>query len=306
MSLWDKFLYQYRTGNAVIKLLIINVVVFAVIALGGILNFMFQLDLYTTTSGVTQFILTDWLSASSDPLFLLSRPWTIITYMFTHEGLWHIAINMLIFYYIGTIFVDLLGNQRMVPLYIFGGIAGLFLYVLMYNIIPAFQGVRIPIIGASASVMAVMLATATYVPNYPIRLILLGTVPLKYIAAFYVVIDVLALRGTSGNLGGHIAHLGGALYGFLYARQLTRGTDWGKYYYMIINSFKGMFKRKPKVRVVHNERSTNKKSKKADASNPRSKMTQERVDAILDKISKSGYNNLTQEEKDFLFKASKE
>ncbi|MGB0166109.1 MAG: rhomboid family intramembrane serine protease [Luteibaculum sp.] len=285
------------------KLLYINVAVFALIAVFSILGFLFQLDLYTTGSGVKQLFITEYLSANSDPILLLKRPWTIITYMFTHEGLWHILVNMLIFYYIGNIFSDLLGNQRVLPLYIFGGVAGLLLYVLSFNLIPAFGSARLPIIGASASVLAIMVATATYVPNYPIRLMLLGTVALKYIAAFYVVIDLLALRGTSGNLGGHIAHLGGAIFGFIYARQLTKGNDLGKYFYLIVNSFKGLFQSKPKVKVVHKEKS--KTSKNTTGKKSSSDDYQKRVDEILDKISKSGYQKLTQEEKDFLFNASK-
>lgn len=307
--MFDQLKYQFKNGNTLIKLLLINAAVFVAINLIGIIAFLGGFDWYTAGGGVKQLFLVEYLSANSDMLLNLKRPWTFITYMFTHEDLWHILVNMLIFYYIGSIFMDLLGEQRVLPLYIFGGLAGLFLYLIAFNLLPVFQGGRSPIIGASASVMAVMLATATYVPNYPIRLMLIGQIPLKYIAGFYVLVDLLALRG-SANMGGHIAHLGGAIFGFIYAKQLTQGKDIGKYFYLIVNSIKGLFVKQPKVRVVHRDKK--RKSRKA-ASNPSTKKTtsntadkQARIDAILDKISKSGYENLTPEEKDFLFNASKE
>lgn len=304
--MWEQLKYRFQTGNTVIKLLFVNAAVFLLINLIGIIAFMGGFDWYTSGGGVPQLFITEYLSANSDIILNLKRPWTFITYMFTHEDLWHIVINMLIFFYIGEIFRNLLGEQRILPLYILGGLAGLFLYLIAYNVLPVFSGGRVPIIGASASVMAIMLATATYVPNYPIRLMLIGSVPLKYIAGFYVLVDLLALRGSS-NMGGHIAHLGGALYGFIYARQLTKGTDLAKYYHLVVNSISGLFKRQPKVRVVHKDKKGQSKPKgSASTSKQQGADKQARVDAILDKISKSGYENLTKEEKDFLFNASKE
>ena len=295
--MWNQLVYKFRSGDIVVRLLFINLGIFALVNILGIFANLGGLDfLYSSGSGSKQLILTEYLSANSDFWLVITRPWTIITYMFTHEGLWHLAVNMLIFYYISQIFIDLLGEQRLLPLYIFGGIVGLLLYILAFNVLPNYNGARIPIIGASASVMAIMVATATYVPNYPIRLMILGTIPLKYIAGFYVLVDVLALRGNA-NMGGHIAHLGGAIYGFIYARQLTKGTDFGKYFYLFINGFKGIFEKKPKVRMVHKDEKGRKSSS--------NKNHQAKVDAILDKISKSGYENLTKEEKEFLFNASK-
>ena len=286
--MWNQLVYKFRSGDIVVRLLFINLGIFALVNILGIFANLGGLDfLYSSGSGSKQLILTEYLSANSDFWLVITRPWTIITYMFTHEGLWHLAVNMLIFYYISQIFIDLLGEQRLLPLYIFGGIVGLLLYILAFNVLPNYNGARIPIIGASASVMAIMVATATYVPNYPIRLMILGTIPLKYIAGFYVLVDVLALRGNA-NMGGHIAHLGGAIYGFIYARQLTKGTDFGKYFYLFINGFKGIFEKDEKG------------SKSSSNKNHQAK-----VDAILDKISKSGYENLTKEEKEFLFNASK-
>lgn len=294
--MFDQILYRFRTGDIITRLILINVGVFLLINIIAIIANLGGLDmLYTSGGGVRQLFLTEYLSANSSWKLTLYRPWTIITYMFTHEDLWHILVNMLIFFYIGQLFIDLLGDKRMLPLYIFGGIAGLLLYILAFNTIPALSNGAIPIIGASASVMAVMVATATHVPNYQIRLIFFGAVPLKYVVGVYVLLDVLALRGNA-NMGGHIAHLGGAIYGFVYAKQLSNGTDFSNYFYDGLRAFTDLFRKKPKIKVVHKQAPKTKKS-------PLNQ--QARVDEILDKISKSGYENLTQEEKDFLFNASK-
>ncbi|TXC78677.1 rhomboid family protein [Luteibaculum oceani] len=307
--MFDQLKYQFKNGNTLIKLLIINAGIFIAINVIGIIAFLGGFDWYTAGGGVKQLFLVEYLSANSDVLLNLKRPWTFITYMFTHEDQWHILVNMLIFYYIGSIFMDLLGEKRVLPLYIMGGLSGLLLYLIAFNLLPVFQGGRSPIIGASASVMAVMLATATYVPNYPIRLMLIGQIPLKYIAGFYVLVDLLALRG-SANMGGHIAHLGGAIFGFVYAKQLTQGKDIAKYFYLFINLVRGLFVRQPKVKVVHRNKKADKtrtpKSQTTNKTTTNSADKQARIDAILDKISKSGYENLTPEEKDFLFNASKE
>jgi len=192
-----------------------------------------------------------------------------------------------------------LGEKRLLSLYILGGLCGGFLYILAYNIFPRFNDV-LPIaraLGASASVMAIIVGIATKVPNYTVNLIFLGNVKLKYIAIVFVSLDLISFQ--DGNAGGHIAHLGGALFGFFYIRQLNQGKDWSIWFYKWASAFRSLFKGsgKRKIKVVYNKKS----GKTAHA---KKRSDQAVVDTILDKISKSGYDSLTKEEKDILFKAS--
>ncbi|WP_233138130.1 rhomboid family intramembrane serine protease [Mucilaginibacter sp. MD40] len=222
---------------------------------------------------------------------LVHRFWTPITYMFMHAGFFHILFNMLWLYWMGQIFEEYLGHKRTIGLYLLGGLAGGILFVAAYNLIPAFTHVdaasSATIVGASASVMAIIIATATLLPNYTIQLFLLGPVKLKWVAVFYVVIDFIGIAGA--NAGGEIAHLGGALMGFIYIKQLQRGNDW-------IGGISKLFAPKPKLKVV----STNYSVRKA-AGVPH----QDEIDRILDKISATGYDSLSKQEKESLDSLSK-
>jgi len=211
--------------------------------------------------------------------------------MFMHDGIFHIAFNMLWLYLLGQIFEDYLGNKRIAGLYLLGGFSGALFYILAYNIFPVFAPV-LPVstaVGASASVMAIIVATATLVPNYTIPLIFIGPVKLKWLVLVYVVVDFLSIAGP--NSGGEIAHMGGALMGFVYIKRLQKGNDW-------VEVIGQLFSRRPglsKLKVA--TRNNEKKSQ----SRPR----QEDVDHILDKISTTGYESLSKEEKEILFRASK-
>lgn len=290
MGLTDDIKRIYRESNVVGKFILINIAVFLCV------NILLLIEALTQT----QFFNVYWFAAPSDIGALLLKPWTIITYMFLHEGFWHLLWNMVILYFGGRIFYDLLGTRRFVNTYLIGGLFGLFLFVLFYNVFPVFENqVGAPILGASASIMAVFVGIASYTPNYMVYLPLIGGVRLKYIAIFYVVLDLISIR-SGVNAGGHIAHLGGALWGFMWARQLKHGKDISNWMDYILAVFKSLIPGKKKMKVVH--------KKPAGSSGKRTaaeKNEEAVIDEILDKISKSGYDSLSAKEKEILFKASK-
>ena len=222
------------------------------------------------------------------------RFYTILTYQFFHDGFLHLLFNMLWLYWMGRIFLDFLKPRQFHFVFLGGGFAGALLFAIAFNVFPVFRTVSgATVIGSSAAVMAVVIATATLMPNYSIRLLLFGDVKLKYLAAAYIVLDLLGT--TSQNAGGSFSHLGGAILGFAYIKMLQRGTDWSN-----------IFKKKPKLRVVRNDGKRSVKTPSHAQSDRRgTKVEQREIDEILDKISKSGYDKLTREEKETLFKASK-
>nr|WP_294794909.1 rhomboid family intramembrane serine protease [uncultured Mucilaginibacter sp.] len=283
MTFWDNIQYKINGLRSKLYLLIwINIIVFLVLNVPAV---------FEGHISQTQNILTfsdTYLALPSNLKELLKHFWTPFTYMFMHAGVRHILFNMLGLYWFGQIFEEFLGKKRTIGLYLLGGLSGAILFVIAFNLLPLFSYVKQVsyVVGASASVMAVVIGAATLVPHYEVNLILIGPIRIKWIALFYVVVDFL---GTTGpNAGGEIAHLGGALIGFIYVKQLQRGNDW-------IENITGIFKRKSKLKVV----STN--HDKRSSAKPR----QEDVDAILDKISTTGYDSLTKQEKEILFRASK-
>ncbi len=285
---------QYKNGSALIKLIFINVAVFLVVNVIGLLLYFFNVE-----NGIGQVI--NWLALPSDVTKLLYQPWTIFTYMFLHEEIFHLLFNMLVLYFGGQIFLQFLNNKKLVSTYLLGGFSGGLLYVLLFNVLPVFEQIS-PLsvaLGASASVMAVLIAAATYVPNFVVRLIFLGNVKLKYIALVYVVLDMISIP--KGNAGGHIAHLGGALFGFIYILQLQRGNDFTAGFNRFLDKLKNLFSFKRSMKVVYKSP----KSRDDVAFNAQKKANQQKIDAILDKIAKSGYDSLTGEEKAILFDASK-
>ena len=195
-------------------------------------------------------------------------------------------------------FVEFLGEKRIVPVYIISGVCGAVLFILFYNVFPAFTpfASNSVTIGASASVLGIFIAVATYIPNFVVNVFFVLEVRLKFVALFLVVIDLISLN--KGNAGGHIAHLGGAIFGILYATQLKKGNDITNAWYSIKNKVQGLFKRKQKLEKVYSNYNSSNVAK--------AKHKQEIVDAILDKISRSGYDSLSKQEKEILFKASKE
>lgn len=302
-----KFAFN-RPNNGLIRIILINLIVYALlIVLRVILNLSGAEQVYG-------WIMAQLMLPSDVPTFL-TRPWTIITYMFTHVDFFHILFNMLFLYWFGQLIMEYLGSRKFVNIYVLGGLAGGFFFMLMYNLVPYYHGqLGVPLLGASAGVSAIIVGAATLVPNHSFHLIFIGPVKIKYIALFYVVFKSFA--GLDGpNAGGELAHLGGALVGYLYIIQLRKGNDIGGWISGFLDWTKGLFERKPKIRVTHKQRSFTGSSQE-DFSQPRSAKTtkttgarsvseQEEIDAILDKISERGYESLSKEEKQKLFNASK-
>jgi len=277
MSIIDDLKHQYKTGTALIKFIFINVAVFILVHLIGLLIFFF-----TGVSGSS--MVAYWLALPADFGQLILKPWSIITYMFLHEGFLHIAFNMLILYFGGQIFLQFLDAKKLIGTYILGGISGGLLFILTFNIFPVFNEIvsGALALGASASVMAVLIAIAAYVPNYTVRLMLLGNVKLKYIALFYVIMDIISIP--QGNAGGHIAHLGGAFFGFYFIYRLRNGKDITVGVNRLLNYIAHLFSSKRKMKVVYKNPG---KTKSDVAYNTQKAANQQKIDAILDKISKS-------------------
>jgi len=286
---------QYKNGSALIKLIIVNIVVFVGVHLIGLLLYLFDIQ-----NGAN--LIVSYLALPADFNGIITQPWAIITYMFLHQELMHILFNMLVLYMGGRIFIQFLNEKKLVVTYLLGGLAGGLIYILAFNLFPAFKAV-LPFsiaLGASASVMAVLVAAATYVPNFVVRLMFLGDVKLKYIAMVYVAIDLISIP--QNNAGGHIAHIGGAIFGFFYIQQLKKGKDLTLGFSRMLDYLKSLFKPRKKMKVVYKKTG---KTKSDFEYNAQKQSNQKKIDTILEKISKSGYDSLTGEEKAILFDASK-
>ncbi len=244
-----------------------------------------------------------YLALPADPGMILKRPWTIISYMFLHYDFLHILFNMLWLYWFGKIFLEYLNPKKLISVYLIGGLAGGLFYVLAFNFFPAFQETvtQSVALGASAAVLAIVMAISFYVPDYTMNLMFFGQVKLKYIALVTVAIDLLSIR--SGNAGGHIAHLGGAFFGFIYATQLRQGKDLAKGFNRLMDNLFSLFKKRSKMKVKY---SSPKSRPETDMDyNGRKAAEQRTIDQILEKISRNGYEGLSKEEKEILFKSSK-
>ncbi|MCV9387076.1 rhomboid family protein [Reichenbachiella ulvae] len=293
-----------RPNNALPQIIIINIVIFLVLAVLNIFGKIMGVEV------VSNFVYDQF---TIPPLFsdFLMRPWTLITYAFAHSlhSIFHILFNMLVLYWFGKLIVEYLGNQKLINLYVMGALAGGLLYLFVYNLIPYYiERSNFPgMVGASAAVYAITVAAATLLPNYTFYLMFLGPVKIKYIAGFYILISFLGTVG--GNAGGNIAHLGGAFMGYLYIKQLQSGNDWGLWIGGIMRFFKSLFIKQPKIKVTHkrsNKSSRNSSSKTSSNTGTAQNIAdQAEIDAILDKISQSGYESLSKEEKQKLFNASK-
>jgi len=294
----DRIKYKIQTATVTEKLIAINVIVFILFFLLRTIAYLFQLP---------SDFLVQWFVFPKEPMEFLMKPWSIITYSFLHSGIWHILSNMLILYFSGIYFLNYFSPKRLLNYYFLGVIIGALVYMLSYNLFPAFQGTgRSYLMGASAGVMAVLIGIATHIPNMRVRLMIIGNIKFWWIAAFLLVLDIIQIP--MGNAGGHLAHLGGAALGYLYTSQLKNGNDIGKWFENIMDSIASLFKpkeHKATMKTVHRTGKTTKKTHKAKSSFNKNEK-QRRVDAILDKISKSGYESLNKEEKDFLFQAGKE
>lgn len=295
----NNFTSKLKTASISEKLIVVNVAVFVLFFLFRTLAFLFNLP--------SDFLL-EWFVFPKEPAEFLFKPWTIITYAFLHSGIWHILSNMLILYYAGTYFLNYFSAKKMLNFYFLGAIFGALLYMLSYNVFPAFAGTgKSYLLGASAAVMSVLVGIATHIPHMRVRLLLIGSVKLWWIAAFLVLLDVIQIPVS--NPGGHLAHLGGAAFGYVYAKQLGKGNDIASGFEKLVDWFSSLFSSKPSVKKSPLKTVHRKKTERYSAysSSYRKKNDdQERIDAILDKISKSGYDSLSKQEKDYLFNAGKD
>ena len=300
--------YKWKTANIMIKLIVINAIVFLVGTLGS-----WIIKMSTGNDFFSSYDLLKWFVLPSNLGSLILQVWGVITYAFVHFGFWHIFWNMLMLYWFGQYVLNLFTEKRFLTIYLLGGICGGILFVLAYNIFPGLnKGGDSFLLGASAAVLAIVIFIATYTPNAEIR-VFFFTVKLWQVGLFMVLMDLIQLPNqhpTTGNAGGLIAHIGGAAFGYLYAIQLKKGNDLGAGFEKFMDSISGLFKPKKKspLKTVHKSKkstvhsSTSAKSKSSGVKSEH----QAKIDAILDKISKSGYESLTKDEKDFLFKAGKE
>lgn len=284
-----------RHNNGHVQLIIINVAAFLVMA-------VLMVALNVAQAPEVFSLIHHQIAIPAVIGDFLQKPWTIITYAFAHDltGIFHILFNMLFLYWFGRLFVEYLGSDKLIAVYFLGAFAGAIAYLLVYNLIPFYQE-RIPgggMIGASAAVYAVAVAAATLLPDYTFFLLFLGPIRIKYIVAFYIVISFLGSVGS--NEGGNVAHLGGALLGFVYIKQLQAGNNWGAWITFVLDWFRRLFSGSRHVKVSY------RKASEARKNNPRaSSISQDEIDTILDKISDGGYDSLTKEEKEKLFNASK-
>lgn len=291
----EEFKSLFRTKNMLIKLIIINVVFWLFVRILAVFFDLFNADVAET--------ILKWFAVPADPVKLLTRPWTILSYMFLHYDFWHILFNMLWLYWFGRIFLEYMSEKQLLGVYLLGGLAGAALYIISFNVFPKFEGVylRSIALGSSASVMAIVIAISVYVPNYKIHLLLLGPVKIIYIAIASVVLDILMIR--SGNSGGHLAHLGGAFLGYYYIQRLRKGKDLSHFLLKLPKLNLSFFEKRnqrTKFRNVY----TNPRPMTDEEYNANKMDYQKKIDSILDKISKSGYDSLSKEEKELLFKSS--
>lgn len=289
-SIFTNLQQKFQSGTILTKLIYINVGLFVAIRLVGVVFMLFNLP------GVP--FLT-YLQFPASPEMFIYRPWTILTYMFTHFDFLHILFNMLWLYWFGGLFLTFFNERQLGGLYLLGGFAGALFFMLAYNIFPYFQSIASfsVLMGASASVMAIVFAVSFYQKDQEIMLFLVGRIRLIYLALFTLLIDLLAM--TSDNAGGHIAHIGGALFGIWFASQYRKGKDPTRFVNRIVDWFVNLGKRKPKMRVTYKRPETDYEY------NARKHQETVEVDAILDKLKRSGYASLSAEEKKKLFDASK-
>jgi len=287
------------------KLIIVNVMVFLLASLVSLVLWGMHRDDYR--EGFSYF--TSFFSVPSNPSVLITRPWTMITYIFFHVDFFHLLFNMLFLYWLGNIFREYLGNTKTLSTYIWGGLFGAALFIICFNFIPALRDSFMygsPLIGASAGVLALVVGAATLLPYYEVA-VFSFFIPLRWIAVGVVVLDLISIP--KGNAGGHIAHLGGALFGFLYVRQMRKKSVFSDSVDSFSSFIGSIFKsrKKTRLKVVKKDTTiyTNTSSFTTEFDLD-DEPSQEVIDAILDKINQSGYESLTRKERDLLFKASKQ
>ena len=289
MDIWADIKRTFRQGSVLTRLIYINLGVFLLIKIIGVLFFLANQALP----------LEVWLSIPSDIGMLLRRPWTPLTYMFLHTGFLHLLFNILGLYWFGRLFLYHFEGDKLLSVYLLGGLSGAAVFVAAYNIFPVFNAANSIMLGASAAVFAILMAVAVYDPQREIHLFFIGRFPLKYISAFYVVLSIISISGI--NPGGNLAHLGGAAWGWFYITQLRRGKDRSFGISGFIDQVAGLFKQKEKMKVTFKQPPPRNDYEYKRQEN----IKQEEINRILDKIAESGYESLTKQEKEILFKQGK-
>jgi membrane associated rhomboid family serine protease len=290
VDIWADIKRTFKHGSALTRLIYINLGVFLLIKLLGVIFYLVGIPFY----------LVEWLSVPSNPEMLLHRFWTPVTYMFLHAGFLHLLFNVLGLYWFGKLFLYHFEGDKLLSVYLLGGLAGALMYVLAFNIFPAFASVNAILLGASASVFAILVAIAVYDPQREIHLFFIGRFPLKYIAAFYVILSIIGI--SASNPGGNLAHIGGALWGWFYIAQLRKGKDWGAGLVIFIGKTGDWFKSKERMKVTFKQQAPPRDDYEY---NRMKNLQQEEINRILDKIAQSGYESLTKKEKEILFKQGK-
>ncbi len=291
MGIRDNIKMTFRSGSNLLRLIYINIAVFILLTLVAGAGFLLKNEDISVKA-------LNLLAVPASLNALMTRPWTLITYMFTHQDIWHILFNMLWLYSFGRIFLEYLDERKLVAVYLIGGIIGAFFYILSFNVFPAFKGVVNDslAIGASASVMAIVIAISAYVPDYTVQLFIFGRIKIKYLAlGIFVLTSVMDF---SVNSGGKLAHIGGAFFGYFYTMNLKHGRDIGKGFNKIIDFFATIFKPRKKLKVTHRKAADEYEYNKNKVEH------QKLINSILEKISKGGYDSLTKAEKETLFKES--
>ena len=283
MSFLDNVKYRFITFSIVEKVILINTICFVLPLLLNVLFFLFK---------IPNTFYIDWLQLSPNLETFITRPWTLLTYSFIHSDIFHLIWNMVLLFYAGRFLLNLFKDSIFINNYFLGVISGGLIFICSYALFPVFDRTYPPMIGSSAGVMAVFIFICTYTPNQHIRFFFVK-LKLKHLGIAFFSLDLIQIP--YGNAGGHLAHIGGAILGFFYARQLVLGRDIGKGFQKF---WQTVFERK-NLKTVY--RAPQNKSVASNKSG-----YQKKIDAILDKISKSGYDSLSKEEKDFLFRAGKE
>ncbi|MEN9612506.1 MAG: hypothetical protein RLZZ628_3320 [Bacteroidota bacterium] len=303
-SIWEDVKREFSQGNMVTRLIIIN---------GAVWVFINIMKIFLSTPGAdpksAYNAVLHFFCFSSNIWHDLKYPWVLLTAGFLHEDFGHILWNMLGLYWFGRIVGDLLGNRRILPIYILGTITGLIVYFFVRNFSPYLAGMPSYAMGASAATMAMTAAAATVAPDYSFNLLFVGPVKLKYLAILTIFLNVIAIA-ENANTGGAFAHLGGAAFGWLFVTQLQNGVDLGEFIYTFGNYITNLFTRKPnpyEPKVTYRrEKERTQPTAKADSKGDHKNNAEyeNRLNMILDKIKQFGYDGLTPDEKEFLFKAS--
>ncbi|MEO6173568.1 MAG: rhomboid family intramembrane serine protease [Flavobacterium circumlabens] len=287
MNILDDLKLQYKLGGIAMRVIYWNVACFLIS-----LVFFYQFS-------IGQFAFPGWLALSSDPEVFLFKPWTFLTYAFFHDGFLHLLFNMMVLNFASNLFLTFFTQKQYLGLYILSAVFSGIIFVLTYY----FLNYSASIVGASAAIMAILVATTTYQPLMNVRLLLVGNVKLWHITAVILILDLMQLR--LGNMGGHISHLAGAFFGFAYIKLLQNGTDLSVIISKILDFFTNIFKKSPSTPFKKVHKNYQKPTEKVTSRIVTKDKTQQQIDEILDKISQSGYDCLTKEEKEFLFKAGK-